>query len=954
MDEDDFGDSIVWSHTSTKVPSTRRKTVRFEDKPYRYSERDADEEDEEVARIMSTLSSSKMRKARQAEDPTYEDDGAEEDDEEEYRPLSSPSSSKKRKSTLKSKRQRDPPYQDVGVGNENENGDEDEEEVPSPPPSKKRKGKQRVDPTYKDAGTDSESDDLDEEEATIARQLSRDLNRHTRFPSPFRHVQRRSPRLPKGAWDNGELCPPRVFPKRKQAYAPTQKQQRIPQQVGGSLFRRLPSEEAEAEVEERVREEAARAAAEAGINNDGGHAIPPHDTIRDARRLLRDLESAPRAVDLGELSALFLVVQEKISHFCSRHFDFQLNFAQRAAWPMHHLATKYKNLMEAAQFVASAGPEGWRPVFTQHGYRRHLVHAVLGEWLTQGIFKATLFGVRREDVRRELEDIDVRYLKYDAFVRNKKRALHIETLRLAGDYFPIPGDSDAGRRSDPDFPTTDDYERDMDFAAREMATTLLETVLEPLLPPPIFDPLVSRRSQTHAVREAADKLRNDIYFDLVGLIRKVICLHHCIRFSGREGLVVRVAPHVPKGTVLSPEDANRNIVVNGADLSASKPADGAGAKLQVKMTCFGRVDAVMPHGLDLEAMEIEQQAAEAAGTPLTREDAERDLFPVLPYELQDTDAGRAAASNTAAPLGTEWTANILRAGFAAQVAGRSIPRGSVNKNETDVPAKSPFVTIYPHVAASNIFCEWIPSAPSTPRSPSFHRAQSLKAAVRRACTANLFTCMAENVWSTLTSPSFLQWTLLAGMPLAYYHLPRPDGLEEISFDSVREYFNSDVFRFFDKDSTGAAVSNTALAAADADVTTVDATTKKSTLAEAVASSVASSFVSLASLLTARPLSEFTKWSGGTHGTGLFPGQIGFFETSVWSPPPPPPPRTTSEPQTEQATEQQTQQQQQQQTYTSASVGEEIPGGAPSTEATATGTGVKTSMKKKKVVSSKVL
>ncbi|KIW69567.1 hypothetical protein PV04_05437 [Phialophora macrospora] len=502
----------------------------------------------------------------------------------------------------------------------------------------------------------------------------------------------------------------------------------------------------------------------ADSSTDEDQANDPSDPIRAAKVLFSKAQQAPGPLDLGEISALFMVLQEQISAFCKRHFNFDLTPAQEEAWPLHLLVTKHKPLFEVTQWIADGSGCGWRNFFTKKENRRHLVHGIIGEFFQQHIFKHTAFGIR-EDMVEALEDIDREYLRYDAFVRNKKKAAYLEKSRLKDGYFPTPG----SRPQQPQYPPTHQYQRDVDLAVRRLVSTILQ-VLEPLLPPPCFDPLVRRSRQTTSQRNQGALMRNGIWFDLFDLISKAATLHHCIRFAGASGLVVRIAPHVAKGTMFTVDDADRNICVNAAELnaSASRPqGTGTDARLRVKMTCFGRVEAVMPRGLDLEQMETEQNAAKAAGHILTREDAERKLFPKLPYELQETEAGRNAVAHLNPVPGTEWNTALYQASVEDHVDQR-FRRQTTPSLSTEAAASHPFVTIYPRVAPSNLYCEWVSVAQSPSDSASPDRGgQTLWEAVLEARSEHFASCLLEDAWNTVSDPRLLRqvlgWSIATGV-----------------------------------------------------------------------------------------------------------------------------------------------------------------------------------------------
>ena len=481
------------------------------------------------------------------------------------------------------------------------------------------------------------------------------------------------------------------------------------------------------------------------------------DPIQAARALFEGVMNTPRPLKLDQISALFMVLQEEIATYCQKHFNFDLTPAQQEAWPMHLLATKYIKLQETTQFIADGSSVGWRNFFTRKEHRRHLVHGIIGEWFQERIFKHTAFGFGRDQLTA-LEDIDHRYLRYDAFVRNRRKAEWIEGSRIDDDYFPIGGDNPT---DDEDFPINEQFRTDVGGAIIRLADSMMTLMLEPLLPPPCFDPLVPARWPRALERESSALKAQEIFLELCILIQRAVALHHCIRFSGASGLMVNFARHAPKGTFLTINDADRDIYVNANDLNhaANRPEADDDLHLQIKMTCFGRVEAVMPTGLDLEQMENEQEAAAIQGRELIREEAERNLFPVLPYELQETEQGRQAATNLDPVPGTEWNAALHRRSMAEHM-DTNYERG---RTPTWSPRPQgdahPYVTLYPHVAPANLYCEWASSSSFAAQSSSplaalttAPRPQTLDEAVRQARRKKFITSKLEDAWNTATSP----------------------------------------------------------------------------------------------------------------------------------------------------------------------------------------------------------
>ncbi|OAP58815.1 hypothetical protein AYL99_06112 [Fonsecaea erecta] len=488
--------------------------------------------------------------------------------------------------------------------------------------------------------------------------------------------------------------------------------------------------------------------------------VDPNDALVLAEQLFVDVEKSPRALGLDEIGVLFMILQEKLSRFCSDHFDFELTAEQENAWPMHLLATKYLSLMLMTQRIADGSGHGWKNFFTKREHRRHLVHGVIGEWFQQRIFKHTAFSIPDAKVRK-LEDIDHKYLHYDAFVRNKKKAECLEELKIAEDYFPSQ-----------DFPHNYEHLDNLEIAARRMANNLL-TVLEPLLPPPFFDPIKPRWRQSSRLREEGAEMRFQIWRKLVELIRMAGSLHLCIRFAGVNGLVVRIAPHVPKGTRLSREDAEENICVNAGSLNAEidRPPN-ANDQLQVRMTCFGRVEAVVPTGLDVLELGHAQESARAAGKELTREEAEQQLFNLYPYDLQETDAAREAVADLPPIPGTEWSTAILKTSIQ-EARGKGHGRRPREDETSDQasPKSGAFVTVYSRVAPSNLYCEWVSSSdeqqlrPTADADPQSHR-QTLAEVVAEARREKYISCSLEDaasaVWNTVSRREFLEWLVFSG------------------------------------------------------------------------------------------------------------------------------------------------------------------------------------------------
>ncbi|EXJ67193.1 uncharacterized protein A1O5_09840 [Cladophialophora psammophila CBS 110553] len=739
---------------ATKTPTT---TSRAKATPIARTKDDKGEEDGELQKTSDSNQTSENEKAetrtRRSKplDIGVSDDASEDESVNPPRAEAAPTPKRKRKAVAVE----DKPYVD-----EEETDEEDAELVVSKTPVRKRKTKPFDDQAYRYEGEDSDDDDDDDDDDDeeldddvpgdlpvnrIRRiHLKVDLERHKQYMQM--HAERRARASPTNSSSSSASGSPQSPSTSTSSKCSSRSARR--QSTGPPLKRQRM-------VSPTVADPSDPSSSTAQMNT-----VDPNDPLFAAERLFENIEKIPRALDLDEIGALFMILQEKISRFCNAHFDFDLTAEQEKAWPMHLLATKYLSLMLITQRIADGSEYGWQNFFTKREYRRHLVHGIIGEWFQQRIFKHTGFSLPEEKIR-ELEKIDRKFLHYDAFVRNKKKAECLEELKFDEDYFPSE-----------EFPKIFEHMDNLEIAARRMATNLLR-VLEPLLPPPYFDPIRPRWRQPLRLREQGDEVRLQIWFQLIELIRMAGSLHLCMRFAGANGLVVRIAPHVPKGTRLRRDDVENNICVNASALNAkSAQSRKANDELEVKMTCFGRVEAVVPNGLDVLELEQAQAAARAEGRELTREEAEQNLFNPYPYDLQETDAAKDAVADRPPIPGTEWSTALLKAGIEearAKRYGRDLAED--DRIEQGNPKSGAFVTIYPRVAPSNLFCEWVSSSedqqfPRIGDAAPQPSAQTLAEAVAEARRRKYISCFLEDaalkVWNTVSAREFLEWLVLAG------------------------------------------------------------------------------------------------------------------------------------------------------------------------------------------------
>jgi hypothetical protein len=442
---------------------------------------------------------------------------------------------------------------------------------------------------------------------------------------------------------------------------------------------------------------------------------------------LDQISRVPRKLELDEISALVVCLQEKCMRFSKKHFDFHLTDEERDAWPMHLLATKYDSLFRITRYLVDANHCGWRNFLTKPEHRVPFVHGILGEWFKQRIFKIPGFGLRRDKIN-QLAGIDRDYLHYDAIVRNKMRAKCIEELKnkvekcLQDSRSSSSSDSsmDSGDQTSDYFPKK--YANDINMAATDLAAQMMGQ-LEPLLPPPVFEPLdPDGLAQTKEEQDRSWVVRQAIQTDLVDLIHLMAGLSLSIRLAGIDGVIVRLVPHVAKGSEYHIEDSCDNICVNADDCNANRPQEPA--TLRIYMTCWGRLEAIVPHGKDRLELETFQRDHQDPGHPerFTWEQYEDRVFPVLPFDLQQTPAGRAAVANDQPIPGTEWSLNLAKAaaderhdhwysdssGDEADADddgdGNQLPRRPPG------PARGCFVTVYPKVAPTNVYCAWSPES----------------------------------------------------------------------------------------------------------------------------------------------------------------------------------------------------------------------------------------------------
>jgi hypothetical protein len=334
---------------------------------------------------------------------------------------------------------------------------------------------------------------------------------------------------------------------------------------------------------------------------DVSSTVPRSTHLETARKLLNELMGKPRPLSLAEISALFIVVQQEISEFSKKYFSFELNEFEANAWPMYQLPTKYRRLLLITQRIAEGNFCGWKEFSTGERHRRYLVNGILGELFIQNIFKDPGFGLSRhiQDMFKSLDEI---LCRYDGFVRVKERAQILNNDQT--EYFSPGVDSDQSQFGD-----------DLNTAARAYSKESLE-IIEPLIDPGLLISPLPTYSGDMKEQQAEPSLL-DLQFELVDLIKKAASLQVCVIMSGQSGMVINYVPHVQRGTLLSEYDSDHNICLNHDMLEKEIP-DIPKERLVIRMTCFPRVEAVIPTGPD--QLELKLQP--------------RRILPDLPAEMQ--------------------------------------------------------------------------------------------------------------------------------------------------------------------------------------------------------------------------------------------------------------------------------------------------------------------------------
>ncbi|RVX74918.1 hypothetical protein B0A52_01195 [Exophiala mesophila] len=445
--------------------------------------------------------------------------------------------------------------------------------------------------------------------------------------------------------------------------------------------------------------------------------------------LFGEILSTPRRLEIAHIGALFVQLQEDTQRLAQKHFYYDLTDEEEKAWPLELLKWHHKALMKSATFLVDGDKIGWRNLFTKKEHRIPLIMAIIAHMLNEQIFKHTAFSFTETTGLDQLQYIDEKYIHYDAFIRGMHRANLLADL-MARRSFPV------------------DHQEGLITASQALVNSIY-ALLEPLLPPHLFSPSRSKKTNTLDLRrpwwqdptgrlnkldpyehERASFYRQEILFDLKSLVQKSIALHLCIRLTASDGTVIKITRNPGKGSTYV-EDGPQILVNN--HWCQSQPRE-THEELIVKMNCWPRVEAYVPHGLNLEEYEqaykhhLESGVRGGSSDENSFKDLEdwfesyRSELPFLPPELQiDPETGVPATTPTPVPVpasapvttpGTEWDYRL------ALKAARSKPRDGQDPAPTDFttttttkdpnsgPQRGSYVTYYPAIAPARVYCNW--------------------------------------------------------------------------------------------------------------------------------------------------------------------------------------------------------------------------------------------------------
>ncbi|KAK5049477.1 hypothetical protein LTR84_004406 [Exophiala bonariae] len=430
--------------------------------------------------------------------------------------------------------------------------------------------------------------------------------------------------------------------------------------------------------------------------------------VETSEDILERILIAPERLSLVQMHIAFTGLQKESLQFAKKFFNFELSDEQIDAWPLPMLKYEYFGLKEIAKYLTDAEGSTWRELFTTPESRIALIHGTIGEYLKHHVFKATAFSFTGQ-LRERFEDLDRKYINHDAFVRNKKRASLLAKITRESNGFWLA-------------------HRENMFNASSLLAAELLTLFEPLLPPPMFDPLVSSRIllqdpskfsftgsklSTNDQRDA-DFLWSAMVHDLRTLVYKAAALHLSIRLSGHNGTNIRFLHHVEKGSPYHGPETMK--CVNKRECHAQNPRQQRtdDDEMKIRMTCWSHIEAVVPHGVDFEEyqqMQAEMQEQEGIGSQDTRtfEQMERyfgDRFPHLPPELTRRDSDE---EDWPREDGTQIDYEFFRAQLREEQRSREAEGDGEEPEHMPSPPeqqRGSYVTFYRSIVRSHVYCSW--------------------------------------------------------------------------------------------------------------------------------------------------------------------------------------------------------------------------------------------------------
>lgn len=459
--------------------------------------------------------------------------------------------------------------------------------------------------------------------------------------------------------------------------------------------------------------------------------------MSDPSQLLLDgLVCQPESLALPAIAALFTSLQSQAKNFGKTWFGFSKHDVKslggdhgKKRFPLHELEVTYPALFWTTLNILDSPvidpKRAWLRYFTEPVHRQALVYGILGEWLSQRVFKDTSFGLS-EDFKQEMtQSVDIKYLHYDSFVRAKKRAKLVE-------YAFNAGARDANLEA-------------LEIASRELADELL-IVLAPLLP-------IWTESDPFGVNLSPIAATWKVTFrsDMIELIKKAAGVNFSLIRSGEDGTIIRIASRLEHGREFSPLAPMK--CINSEEVNpVTKTRSGVSKheKLMVKMTCWARVEAYVPHGMDVEEMGYQQQMllAEENGDLIvdaksqllfpTKKQFEKsyedfcwdcldpEAFPELPSELWRQAAeqqGRLEMLARSAKLTRQLDRRSNMAGgdldsdpdssvdsdyeYSSSSSGsEDVSDTTADDNRPQSPPRGAWVTIFDKLTPHQVYCEW--------------------------------------------------------------------------------------------------------------------------------------------------------------------------------------------------------------------------------------------------------